>query len=92
MPRVSAAKFGEQSQDFKVQPNASDHQSEAAVPFCVLRGPGTGSALDKIEIQHQVEWLGHDRDRFQRGGGDRRCTARPPLTVSPSGRWLGPIL
>jgi hypothetical protein len=49
---VSAAELGEKSQDFEVQPNKSDHQSKAAVPFHVLRGTGTGTVLDKIEIQH----------------------------------------
>jgi hypothetical protein len=49
---ISAADFGEQSQYFKVQPHESDHQREAAVPFHVFRGSGTGSTLDKIEIQH----------------------------------------
>ena len=52
---VSAAELGEQSQYFEVKPNESDHQSEAAIPFHVLRNAGAGSTLDKIEIQHQVE-------------------------------------
>jgi hypothetical protein len=49
---VSAAELGEQSQYFEVQPNESDHQSEAAVPFHVFRGAGTGSTLDEIEVEH----------------------------------------
>jgi hypothetical protein len=49
---VSAAYLGQQSQDFKVQPNQSDHQREAAVPFHILWRSGTGSIFDEIEIQH----------------------------------------
>ena len=57
---VPAAHFGEQAQDFQVEPDQRDHDAEGAVPLHVLGSADLHAPLDEVEVEHQIE--GGDAD------------------------------
>ena len=56
MPRsIPAARFGEQAQDFQIEPDQRDHDAEGAVPLHVFRCAYADAGFDEVEVEHQVE-------------------------------------
>ena len=47
--------FGEQPQDFEVEPHEGDQQGKPAVPLHVFGGALLGPTLDAVEVEQQVE-------------------------------------
>ena len=61
----STVQLGEQSEDFKVEPDQRYEQSECAVPLHVFGGSAFGALLDEVEIQHQVQSRDHDDEQAE---------------------------
>lgn len=59
---AAVVELGEEAENFQVEPHQRDHDAEGSVPFHVLGCAGIDSALDKIEVQDEVEGGDYDDD------------------------------
>ena len=69
---VAAADFGEEAEDFEVEPDHGDHESEGAVPLHIFGCAGIDAALDEVEVEDEVEGGDDDdeeRDTYAEGAG-----------------------